>query len=59
MEVCIATSYGLSDRAVGVEARLGQELSLLHVLHTGCGAHPAFCPIGTGGSFPGDKASGA
>jgi hypothetical protein len=42
--VGIATDYGLDDRGVGV--------------HTGSGAHPTY-PMGTGGSFPGGKASGA
>jgi hypothetical protein len=28
-------------------------LSLLHVVQTGSGAHPASYPLGTGGSFPG------
>jgi hypothetical protein len=31
----------------------GQEFSLLHVIQTGSGAHPASYPMGTGGSFPG------
>jgi len=26
---------------------------------TGSGIHPAFYPMGTGGSFPGDKVAGA
>jgi hypothetical protein len=48
----IATGYGLDDRGVGV-------LSLLHVVQTGSGVHPTSYPMGTGGSFPGDKADGA
>jgi hypothetical protein len=28
------------------------------VVQTGCGAHPASCTMGTGGSFPGGKAAG-
>jgi hypothetical protein len=30
-----------------------------HVVRTGSGAHPASYPMGTGGSFPGDKAAEA
>jgi hypothetical protein len=43
----------------GFESRWGQELSLLHVVQTGSGAHPASYLMGTGGSFPGGKAAGA
>jgi hypothetical protein len=31
----------------------------LHVVQTGFGAHPASYPIGTGGYFPGSKATEA
>jgi hypothetical protein len=41
------------------ESRWGQELSRLHVVQTGSGAHPTSYPIGTGFSFPGGKAAGA
>jgi hypothetical protein len=37
----------------------GEEFSLLHVVQTGSGAHPASFPMGTGGPFPGGKAAGA
>jgi hypothetical protein len=40
------------------ESRWGQEFSLLHVVQTGSGAHPASYPMGTGGSFPGVKRQG-
>jgi hypothetical protein len=33
--------------------------SLNHCVQTGSGAHPASYPMGTKGSFPGDKAAGA
>jgi hypothetical protein len=46
----IATGYRLDNGGVGV-----QKLSLLHVVQTGSGAHPAFYPMGTGGPFPGGK----
>jgi hypothetical protein len=34
------------------------DLSLLHSVQTGSGAHPASYPMGTGGSFPGCKEVG-
>jgi hypothetical protein len=49
--VRIATGYGLEDREVGVRVPVGSRIF--------SGAHPAFYPMGTGGSFPGDKAAGA
>jgi hypothetical protein len=52
-----ATGYGLDDRGVGV--RYGQEFSLLHVVHTGSGVHPASYSMGTGVSFSEGKAAGA
>jgi hypothetical protein len=42
--VGIATAYGLDDR---------------RFVQTGSGAHPASYLVGTGGSFPGDKAAGS
>jgi hypothetical protein len=36
----------------------GQVYSLLHVVQTGCGAHPGFCPMCIRGSIPGGKAAG-
>jgi hypothetical protein len=54
-----ASGYGLDDRRVGVRVLVGQELSLLHVVQTGSGAHRAFCSMGIGGSFPGGKEAGA
>jgi hypothetical protein len=33
--------------------------SLHHRFQNGSGAHPASYPMGTGGSFPGGKATGA
>jgi hypothetical protein len=32
---------------------------ILYAVQTGCGAHPASYPIGTGGLYPGGKAAGA
>jgi hypothetical protein len=58
--VSIATGYGLDDRGVGVRVPVESRIfSLLHVLQNDSGAHPASYPMGTGGSFPGGKASGA
>jgi hypothetical protein len=37
----------------------GRGKILHHGIQTGSGAHPAFYPMGTGGSFPRDKAAGA
>jgi hypothetical protein len=34
-------------------------ISLLHVVQTGFGVHPASYPMDTGGSFPGGKVTGA
>jgi hypothetical protein len=34
-----------------------QHLSLLHVMQTGSGAHPASYAVGTLGDFPGGKAA--
>jgi hypothetical protein len=48
--VGIPTSYELDDREVRVP---------LHFVQTGSGVHPTYYPMGTGVSFPGDKAVGA
>jgi hypothetical protein len=49
--VGIATGYGLDDRGVGVRIPVGQEFSLLHVVQTVSGTHPASYAMGTGVSF--------
>jgi hypothetical protein len=41
------------------ESRYDLEFSLLYVVQTGSGVHPTSYPMGTGGYFPGDKATGA
>jgi hypothetical protein len=43
---------------VWVQAEAGN-FSLHHCFQTGSGTHPAFYPVGTRGSFPGDKVAGA
>jgi hypothetical protein len=56
----VATAYGLHDRMIGVPFPEGaRNLSLLHRVQTGYGAHPASYPMGTGGSFSESKAAGA
>jgi hypothetical protein len=54
----IATGYGLDGRGIGVRVPVGV-FSLLHVVQTDSGAHPASYPMCTGSSFPGGKAAGA
>jgi hypothetical protein len=55
--VSIVSDYGLDDRAVGVWSPAGAEdFSCSLCVHTGSGAHPASCTMGTGGPFPGGKA---
>jgi hypothetical protein len=56
--VGIATGYGLDDRGAGVRVPVESRIFLLHVVQTGSGVHPASCPMGTGGSFPGGKTAG-
>jgi hypothetical protein len=41
--VDIATCYGPDDR--GVEVEVGEEFSLVPVIRTGSGAHPASYPV--------------
>jgi hypothetical protein len=51
------SDYGLEDRAIGVRSLAGaKDFSSNLCVQTGSGAHPASCPIGTGGPFPGGKA---
>jgi hypothetical protein len=57
--VGVAIGYGLDDQGAGVRVPVGSRISLLHVVQTGSGAHPASCPMGTGGSFSRGKAAGA
>jgi hypothetical protein len=50
--VGIATCYGLDDRGVGVPVPEGSRMSLLHVVQTGSGAHPASYPWVPGALSP-------
>jgi hypothetical protein len=45
------------DSVVGIP--IGSKFSLLHIVQTDSGSHPASYPMGTGGSFPGGKEAGA
>jgi hypothetical protein len=58
--VGIALGYGLDDRGSWVRfpAEAGN-FSLHHHVQNGSVAHPASCPMGARGSFPGGKAAGA
>jgi hypothetical protein len=58
--VGLALGYGLDD--LGSRVRFPAEagnFSVHHRVQNGSGAHPAFYPMGTRGSFPGGKATGA
>jgi hypothetical protein len=49
----IVSDYGLDDRAIGVRfPAAAKDFSSSLCVQTGSGAHPASCPMGTGGSFP-------
>jgi hypothetical protein len=53
----IVSDYGLDDRAIGVRSPAGvEDFSSNLCVQTGSGVHPASCPMGTGGPFPGGKA---
>jgi hypothetical protein len=52
--------YGLDDRGSRFRFPAGAgNFSLHHRVQNRSGAYPASCPMGTGCSFPGDKAAGA
>jgi hypothetical protein len=51
------SDYGLDDRVIGVRSLVGaKDFSSVFCVHTSSGAHPASCPVGTRGLFPGGKA---
>jgi hypothetical protein len=53
----IVSDYGLDDRAIGVRSPAGaKDFSSSLCVQTGSEAHPAICPMGTGGPFPAGKA---
>jgi hypothetical protein len=49
---CLTTGWTVGVRSL-TEA---EHFSCSPCVQTGSGAHPASCPMGTGGSFPGGKA---
>jgi hypothetical protein len=58
--VGIVLGYRLDDRESRVRFPAGAgNFSLLHRVQNGSGAHPASYPMGTRGSFLGDKGAGA
>jgi hypothetical protein len=53
----IMSDYRLNDRAIGVRSPAGaKDFSSILCIPTGSEAHPASCPMGIGGIFPGSKA---
>jgi hypothetical protein len=53
----IVSDYGLDDLAIGVRSPAGaNDFSSSLCVQTGSEAHPASCPMGTGGPFSGGKA---
>jgi hypothetical protein len=57
--VSVVPGHGLDDQAIEVRSPAGpKDFSSSLCVQTISEAHPASCPVGTGGSFPGGKASG-
>jgi hypothetical protein len=55
--VSIVSGYRLDDRAIEVRSPAdAKDFSCSLCVQTGSEAHPASCPMGTGGPFPGAKA---
>jgi hypothetical protein len=55
--VSIVSDYGLDDRAVEIRSPVeAKDFSSSLCVQTGSGAHPASCPMGTGGPFRRGKA---
>jgi hypothetical protein len=53
----MVSGYGLDDRAIEVQSPAGtRDFSSSLCVQTGSEAHPASCPMGSGGPFPGAKA---
>jgi hypothetical protein len=54
----IVSDYWLDDRAIEVRSPAGaKDFSSSLCVQTGCGAHPASCPMGTGVPFLGGKSA--
>jgi hypothetical protein len=55
--VSLVPDYGLDDRAIEIGfPAWAKGFSCSLCVQTGSGAHPASCPMGTGGPFLGGKA---
>jgi hypothetical protein len=53
----IVSNYRLDDREIEVRSPAkAKDFSSILCVQTGSGAHPASCPMGTGGPFPEGKA---
>jgi hypothetical protein len=50
------SSFSITDKFMAVASNI---FSLLNSIQTGSGAHPASCPMGTGGAIRGDKGAEA
>jgi hypothetical protein len=57
--IIIALGYRLDDWDSSVRFPAGAENFSLRRVQNGSGAHPASCPVGTRGSYLGDKAAGS
>jgi hypothetical protein len=57
ISVSIVSGYGLDDREIQIRPpEQTKDFSSNLCFQIGSGAHPASCPMGTGGPFPGGKA---
>jgi hypothetical protein len=55
--VSIVSGYGLDDRVMEVQSPVqAKDFSCSLCVQSSSGAHPASCPMDTGGPFPGGKA---
>jgi hypothetical protein len=54
---CVLPSDGLWARWPGFKSQQGQDLSVLHNVQSGSGAHSASCPVGMRGDFLNGKAA--
>jgi hypothetical protein len=57
--LCVPYGCHNKQRQPGFDSRQEQDISQLHSVHTGSGAHPVSYPMDTGGSFSGGKTAGA
>jgi hypothetical protein len=54
--ISTTADYGLDDQGGSSSSPdMDKIFSLLHVIQTGSGAHPALYPMGTGAALPGGK----